>query len=182
MSWPVVALVAGVKIGSGSLSDSLQSRRQLDAANCAARLVFFPAGAGEIAAGDAFDGEHLGAHHHHRAAAQFVGMLANGLRVAAYVGRDQMIGNDILQEVEPEQRHLREHSALVRNAGGQHIVERGDAVGRHEQQVLAVQIVDVANLAAGEKVEVFVVGFKQNGIENFWAHVRFQPGENCRVF
>ncbi len=161
MSCPVVALVAGVKMGSGKLVGLFQSRRQLDAADRARRFVFLPARAGEIAACDALDGEHLGAHDHHGAAAQFVRMFLNGLRIAVHVGRDKMVGDDVLEEIEPEQRQLGQNPALVRDAGGQHIVECGDPVGGNEEQVVAVQVVNVADLAAREQVEVLVVGLEE---------------------
>ena len=57
---------------------------------------------------------------------------------------------------EPERRQLREHPALVGNAGAEHVVEGGDAIGRDHDQVVA-DGVDVANLAAanqGQAVEV----------------------------
>ena len=93
------------------------SRRKLDAADRARRLVLLPSRAGKVAARHALDRKHLGAHHHHGAAAEFGGMLANRRRVAVHVGGDQMVGDDVLEKVEPEQRNLRQHPALVRNAG-----------------------------------------------------------------
>ena len=78
MSCPVVALVAGVKIGSGSWSDSFKPAGSLMPQTVPVAWYSFQPGAGEIAARDALDGKHFGAHHHHGAAAEFVGMLANG--------------------------------------------------------------------------------------------------------
>ena len=75
-------------------------------------------------------------------------MLPNRRRIEVHVGSDEMIRNDILEEVEPEQRDLR-HPALVRDASRQHIIEGGDAVGGHEQQVVAIKVINVAHLAAG---------------------------------
>ena len=56
------------------------------------------------------------------------------------------------------------------NASGQDVVECRDAVGGDEQQLLVVDVVDVANLAAGVKVEIGEVGSQENGIEKFGAH------------
>ena len=65
-----------------------------------------------------------------------------------------MVGNDVGKEVEPEQRNLAQDAALVRNAGGQHIIEGGNAVGGDEQQALVIELVNVADLSAGMKLEV----------------------------
>ena len=66
------------------------------------------------------------------------------------VDRDQMMRNEVGDVVEPEGRQLREHAALVGDAGAEHVVERGDAIGGDDQQVLA-EIVDVAHLATPRK-------------------------------
>ena len=79
-----------------------------------------------------------------------------------HIGGDQMVGNDVFQEIEPEQRELGQHPALLRDAGGQHVVERRDAIGGHEQQVIVVDLVKVANLAAGVQLEVGKVGLQKN--------------------
>ena len=97
-------------------------------------------------------------------------MPLNCLRVAGYVGSHQMVGDKVLEKVEPEQGDLGEDAALMRDAGRQYIVERGDAVGGDEEQVVAVEVVDVANFAAGEEFEICVAGFKKNGVEDVWAH------------
>ena len=65
------------------------------------------------------------------------------LRVA-----DHVIGNHVLQQIEPEQRKLRQHAAFVGYSGGQHHVERRQPVRRDDQQPVA-EIVNVAHLAAG---------------------------------
>ena len=70
------------------------------------------------------------------------------------VGGDQVIGDDFGEEIEPEQGKLGEDASLVGDAGGQDVVEGRDAVGGDEKQLLIVDGVDVADLAAGVKVEV----------------------------
>src|SRR5262245_49653662 len=52
-----------------------------------------------------------------------------------------------LQEVEPEQRHVRKDAPLVGNAGRQHPVEGADAVRGNDDEPVA-EIVNIAHLAA----------------------------------
>ena len=68
------------------------------------------------------------------------------------VDRDDVVRHEVAEVIEPERRELREHLALVGNAGAEDVVERGDAIGRDDQQVLA-EIVDVADLAAARERE-----------------------------
>ena len=63
---------------------------------------------------------------------------------------EEMIGDCVFEEVEPEGGDLGEDLAFVGNAGAEHMVECGDAVGRDKEQVVA-QCVDVADLAAGNQ-------------------------------
>ena len=69
-----------------------------------------------------------------------------------------MIGDDVGEEVEPEQGDLGQDASLVRDAGGENVVEGGDAVGGDEQQMVVVEGVDVADFAAGVQLEVGEVG------------------------
>jgi hypothetical protein len=64
-----------------------------------------------------------------------------------HLGRDQVIRNQILQHLEPEQRDLGKDLALPRNAGAKHMVKRGDAVGGHQQQG-AVHRIQIAHFAS----------------------------------
>ncbi len=73
-----------------------------------------------------------------------------------------MVGHDVLQEIEPEQRELGQHASLLRDAGGQHVIERRDAVGGDKQQVVVADLVQVADLAAGEELEVGKIGLQKN--------------------
>ena len=153
-SWPVVALVEGVKMGSGKASDSFRPGGKRDAADLAGGLVFLPGGAGDVAAHHALDREHFGALHQHGASAQLVGILADRRRILVDLGRDQVVGDDIGEVIEPEQGNLGQDAALVGNAGGQNVVEGGDAVGGDEEQLLVAEAVHIAHLAAGMKVEI----------------------------
>src|SRR5262249_847589 len=60
-----------------------------------------------------------------------------------------------VEVVEEEHAHRRQDPALVGNLRLQHVVERRDPVGGHEQQVLIVHLIEFAHLAAGQ---VAVVG------------------------
>lgn len=63
-----------------------------------------------------------------------------------------MIRNCATQEIQPEKRHLGEHAPLIGNACSQNVVERGDAVGRHDQQT-GVIFIDIAHFAAGSELK-----------------------------
>ena len=74
------------------------------------------------------------------------------------IGGDQVVGDDVGEVIEPEQGNLAEDASLVGDAGGQNVVEGGDAVGGDEKQLLVADGVDVAHLAAGVKLEIGEVG------------------------
>src|SRR5687767_65883 len=59
---------------------------------------------------------------------------------------------ELSEAVEPEIRDLREDRPLVRDAGRQHDVERGDAIGGDEEVAVA-EVVDVAHFAAAREGE-----------------------------
>ena len=84
---PCSALVAGVKIGSGSRSLSRRPGGQRDPADRAARLVFLPARSGEVAADDGLDRDDVCRPADHHPAAQRVERADVGRRVAARLGR-----------------------------------------------------------------------------------------------
>ena len=64
-----------------------------------------------------------------------------------------MVGHNVAQELEPEERNLGQHAPLMRDAGGQHIVEGRDAVGGHEEQTIRVEVVHIADFSAGMQFE-----------------------------
>ena len=130
-----------------------QARRQLDAAYRALCVVLLQAAAGQIAAHDAFDREHLGLAHQHEAAAQVVSVGLKLFRKVCHIRRNQVVFDNALEQFEPEHRNLRENSALVRNLVLKNVVERRNAIGRNEQQ-LVTQIVKIANLALRIRLDI----------------------------
>ena len=123
--------------GFGQAIGFAEACRQLDAADGAGLLVVLPSGAGEIAADDALHGEHLGAFDQHAATVQLAEI---GLELAGKlcgIGGDEVVGDDVSEKVEPEERELGEDLAFVGNAAAQDVVEGGDAVGGDEEELLA---------------------------------------------
>ena len=47
-----------------------------------------------------------------------------------------MIGDGTLKKLKPEKRKLSEHLPFVRNAGGEDVVKRRDAIGGDEEKAL----------------------------------------------
>ena len=86
------------------------------------------------------------------------------------IGRNQVVGYEVAKQIEPEKRNLRQHPALVRDAGGEDVVEGGDAVGGYEQQTLAVQYVHIAHLAAGVEFEFREVCLQKHRVEKLGVH------------
>ncbi len=135
---------------------------ELDAAHAACLLVFLPPRSREVAAGDALHLHRIGAAHEHRPAAQGVGVWREGRGKFAHVGAEQVMRHEVTHALEPERRELREDLALVGDAGAEHVVERRDAIGRDDQQVVA-DFVHVANLAAAMQGESRERGFEEWG-------------------
>ena len=65
------------------------------------------------------------------------------------------------QPVEPEQGHLVQHAAFVGDAGGEDVIEGGDAVGGDDQQVIA-DSVDVADLAAADPFQAGQISIEKD--------------------
>jgi hypothetical protein len=118
---------------------------KLDPRDRARRLVVLPARSGDVAAHDALDRQHPQLAHDQRPPAHFAG---NG------VGRgDQVVGDDLLRLLEPENRQSGQHLALVGDRRGMDRVVGRDPVARDHQQLL-VQRVHLTDLAFGDQVQV----------------------------
>jgi len=70
-------------------------------------------------------------------------------RQAGSIRGDQMIGNNVAQEIEPEQGHLAQHATFVRNACRKDVVEGGYAVRRDDQQPIPI-FINVSHFAASQ--------------------------------
>src|ERR1700761_9353908 len=79
------------------------------------------------------------------------------------IGGNEVVGHHVLQEIEPEQRELGEHASFVRDPGSEHVIEGGDAVGSDEQKMIAIDLVNVADLAARVELQFWDVGVQQYG-------------------
>ena len=138
--------MAGVNSGVVELAGLAEARRQRDAADLTGLLVVQQARAGQVAAGDALHRDHVELAHHQRAAEHLVG----DARVVGRAG--QVVGR--LDVVEEEHAHRGQDAALVRDLAVEDVVERRDAVAGDEQQVVVVDAVQLANLAAGQMLVV----------------------------
>jgi hypothetical protein len=69
-----------------------------------------------------------------------------------------MIGHGVVEKLEPEGGDSGKDPALVRNARAKYVVERGDAIGRDQQQRVA-QGVYVADLALRDQGQRAKAGF-----------------------
>ena len=80
-------------------------------------------------------------------------------RVLVDVGRDQMIGNDVAQQIQPEEGERGEDAAFVGNRRGEHVVEGGKPVcGDDDQEITGG--VHVAHLASRMPLDAGQAGFK----------------------
>ncbi len=76
-----------------------------------------------------------------------------------------MVGDVVLEEIEPEEGELGKDASLVGDAGGEDVVEGGDAIGGDEEEVgggVGTESVDVAHLAAGEQRKRAEIGLEQS--------------------
>jgi hypothetical protein len=103
------------------------------AADLAARGVVLPARAGEVAAHDTLDRQHLEPAALHRA--------------PVVADREHVVRDELTQQREPEPREPGEHAALVGDLRRQDDVEGRDAVAGDEQQTLVLERVELADLA-----------------------------------
>src|SRR5271169_2031086 len=72
-----------------------------------------------------------------------------------------MVGNNVLEKIKPEQGKLGQDASLLGDPGGQHVVKGRDAVSGDKQEVIRINLVDVADFAAGVKLKVGNVGMEK---------------------
>ena len=89
-------------------------------------------------------------------------------------GAEDVIGDDVFQQVEPEKRKLSEDTALIRNGCGKNDVKRGKAVGGDDEQLIAY-IVDIADLPACRRSETGEMRFLNNASQRSCRHGKVSP-------
>src|SRR4029453_13394048 len=104
-----------------------------------------PAAARDIAANDAFDIDTLCFLGNHDPVFQQL-RLCYDIAKLLYVGMNDMVHLDIGRLLEPVSRQTVQHIAFVRHSWVKPVVERGEAVGYDDQEMLA-KIVQLANLS-----------------------------------
>ena len=140
----IFVMIANLRLGGRGIDrlrklvGFLQPLRQLDAADGSVFLVACPSASGDISAHNTFNGKHVQFAAHHRFAFKF--FLLEKFRHILYVYRNHVIGNNILRHIEPEFRHLCEHSSFFGNFVVQNHVETADAVGSYHDQAVAVVV------------------------------------------
>jgi len=85
-------------------------------------------------------------------------------RVVADVGGDDVIGNELAEVIEPEERELGKDAPFVRDPGAEHVVKGGDSIGGDEEKVgrrILRERIDVANLATRGDRKVTEIGGEQ---------------------
>jgi hypothetical protein len=132
---------------------------QRDAADFTGDAIVFPPGAGNVTADDALDRQRLRFADDHGAAGELVVELIE--RRGEIRGAEDVVGNDVFQEFEPEKRELREDAALVGNGRGKDDVEGGEAVGGDDQELVA-EIIDVTDFSARGGSEAGELRFANN--------------------
>ena len=115
---------------------------QLDTADGAVLPVLLEPGAGEVAADDTLEREHLQLAADHRAAEDL-------LRDPLIVGGTGEVVREV-QGVEEEVAHRSEDASLVRDVGVQDVVVGGDPVGGHHEEGDVVDLVDLAHFTCGK--------------------------------
>ena len=112
-----------------------------------------------IAARHALDRLHAAALHQHGTAFQLIAkLLFRGAGYSSTFGGDQVIGDDVAQEIEPEKRHLRQDAALAGDTLRQDAVERRDAVGGDDEQVVT-DAVNVTHFASRDEFDTSHFGW-----------------------
>ena len=135
--------------------------RQFDPAHGPRGLVFLPARARQIAADDRLDRQDLELFDQHRAAAQDLCVLAHPFRHGVNVGGDQMVRTDVFKQMKPEQADLGKDLALAGNPVGHHHIEGAQTIRGDEEQMVGIDLEDLADFAAGEQFEAGEFGFQQ---------------------
>ena len=146
----VFVMVTDFSFGAGGedrlsqLLGFLQAFGQLNAADFAGFLVAVPTAAGDVAANDAFDRQHVQLFAFHAVACEF-GFLEEFGHIFGING-NHMVRNNVFSQIEPEFGDLSQHSAFFHNHVFQNMVKCGNTVsGNHNNAV--TNIIHLTNLA-----------------------------------
>lgn len=69
----------------------------------------------DVTSDNRFQRDHFRFPHKHRTPLELVPVLSDLLWHLSNIGRHNVVGNDVLELVEPEERYIRQDFALVRN-------------------------------------------------------------------
>ena len=149
--------------GLGQLVAVAQTRRQRDAADGPALLIFPPAGAGEIPPHDELHRHDLRGPADHDPTFQHGPLLFGQLRLVVRIVGKNVIADETepADEVEPPEADLGEQAPLAGDRGRQHHVESADPIGRHDEQSRCRagsprQWIDVADLALAAARQLYI--------------------------
>ena len=156
--------------GLGQLGGVGQAFGQGNAADRARFLVFLPAAAGQVAAHHGLDQHGLEALDQHGAARDLGHFGGRDHGFGRFAG--QVVGADVAEFVEPEQRHLRQQLALAGDGLAHDHVKGREAVRGHHQDAVIAHGIVVAHLAAREQRQRGNVGSVQGGGTGLGGHVR----------
>ena len=158
-------MIAHSGLGGGGEENFIQlfslliTGAQLNAADFTGFLIIFPAGAHEIAANNALNGNHLSLADDQGTALEIFG-VGFQLFAGGHISRKQMVGH-ILEKIEPEQRNLGEHFTFAGHSAGEHHVKSTQTVCGDEKKCIA-QIVDITDFAAAQQGNTRQRGFDQS--------------------
>ena len=89
-----------------------------------------------------------------------VSMLLQVGRELRDVGAENVIGDDGLQKIEPEERRLSKNPAFIRNTGAEDMIEGRDAIRGDEEKLVCTRFVEVAYFATSDRLKRREVGLE----------------------
>src|SRR5215472_4678829 len=124
---------------------------QANPANASRFVILLPSRSGNVSPHNALNWNWLRLPNHHRPPAY---LAIEGLENGREMFRgDEVILDDVVQIIEPKNRDLREHTAFVGNRSGQNYIEGGKPVRRDNEEKVALQFVDIADLPAAVELQ-----------------------------
>ena len=128
----------------------LHARWQGSAVHCSRFFVLGPCGTRDVVPDNALDVDPFRLLDHHRSACQVGSQFRQcaadfdcGHRGFVIGSSDQVVWHHIVDDAEPERRHLREDYPLAGNRLVHHHVERRNSVGCNHQEAVIAQVVRI---------------------------------------